>query len=82
MFLSKALFVYFSHFRLLNLWVYVLICLRCVFLSLPFDKKALGVCVACDIEIMLRCMLELCRVQWFNVRDGACLDNVNSDDNQ
>ena len=38
---SKALFVCISHFRLLNLWVYVLICLRCVFLSLPFDKKAL-----------------------------------------
>ena len=40
------------------------------------------VCVACDIEIMLRCMLELCRVHVFlipsvrfHVSDGACLDN-------
>ena len=40
------------------------------------------VCVACDIKIMLCCMLELCRVQWLNVSDGACLDNVNSDYNQ
>ena len=37
-------------------------------------------CVACDIEVMLRCMLELCTVHvflivWFHVSDGACLDN-------
>ena len=38
------------------------------------------VCVTCAIVIMLRCMLELCRVHvfsivWFHVSDGACLDN-------
>ena len=38
------------------------------------------VCVAYDIEILLRCMLELCKVHvflivWFHVSDGACLDN-------